>query len=113
MTGASASRSPDRNGWYNHTLTVTFTGTDATSGIDTCTQASYSGPDSANASVSGVCHDLAGNTSTSSNFGFQYDETGPAVTATPVAQPGRERLVQPSPDGRLQRHGRDLRGRHL
>src|SRR6476646_51522 len=87
VTGASASRSPDRNGWYNHTLTVAFTGTDATSGIDTCTQASYSGPDSANASVSGVCHDLAGNTSTSSNFGFQYDETGPAVTATPSRTP--------------------------
>ena len=87
VTGANASRSPDRNGWYNHTLSVTFAGTDATSGIDSCTQTSYSGPDSANASVSGVCRDVAGNTSSSSNFGFQYDETGPAVTATPSRSP--------------------------
>ena len=87
VTGASASRSPDRNGWYNHTLSITFAGTDATSGIDSCTQTSYSGPDSANASVSGTCRDRAGNTSSSSNFGFQYDETGPAVTATPSRGP--------------------------
>ena len=87
MTGGSASRSPDRNGWYNHALTVTFAGTDATSGIGTCTQTSYSGPDSANASVSGTCRDVAGNTSSSSNFNFQYDDTGPAVTATPARSP--------------------------
>jgi hypothetical protein len=87
VTGASASRSPDRNGWYNHTLTITFAGSDATSGIDTCTQTTYSGPDSANASVSGTCRDRAGNTSASSNFNFQYDETGPVVTATPSRNP--------------------------
>ena len=87
VTGASASRGPDHSGWYNHALTVTFAGTDATSGIDTCTQTSYSGPDSANASVSGVCRDVAGNTSGSSNFNFQYDDTGPTVTATPSRSP--------------------------
>ncbi len=87
VTGASASRGPDRNGWYNHTLSITFAGTDATSGIDTCTQTTYSGPDSANASVSGTCRDRAGNTSTSSNFNFQYDETSPNVTATPSRNP--------------------------
>ncbi len=72
VTGGSASRSPDRNGWYNHALTITFAGTDATSGIDTCTQTSYSGPDSQNATVSGTCRDRAGNMSASSNFAFQY-----------------------------------------
>ena len=87
MTGASASRCPDRNGWYNHTLSIAFAGADATSGIDTCTQTSYSGPDSANASVSGTCRDRAANTSASSPFNFQYDETGPIVTATPSRNP--------------------------
>ena len=87
MTGASASRSPDHNGWYNHTLTVTFTGADATSGIDSCTQTTYSGPDNANASVSGSCRDRAGNQSASSAFTFHYDETGPQVTATPARAP--------------------------
>ncbi len=87
MTGASASRSPDRNGWYNHTLTITFAGTDATSGIDTCTQTTYSGPDDATASVNGTCRDRAGNTSAAGAFNFQYDETGPTVTATPSRNP--------------------------
>ena len=87
VTGANASRGPDHAGWYNHTLSITFTGTDATSGVDSCTQASYSGPDSANASVSGTCRDRAGNTSAASAFGFQYDETAPTVTATPSRNP--------------------------
>jgi hypothetical protein len=87
VTGANASRGPDHNGWYNHALSIAFTGADATSGVDSCTQASYSGPDSQNASVSGTCRDLAGNMSASSSFGFEYDGTGPAVTATPSRNP--------------------------
>jgi hypothetical protein len=87
VTGASASRGPDHNGWYNHTLSIAFTGADATSGIDSCTQAGYSGPDSANASVSGTCRDRAGNTSAASAFNFMYDETAPSVTATPSRNP--------------------------
>ena len=47
VTGANASRGPDHAGWYNHALTISFAGADATSGIDTCTQTTYSGPDSA------------------------------------------------------------------
>ncbi len=48
-------RPPDANGWYNRALTVTFSGTDATSQIASCTQATYGGPDSPNTSVSGSC----------------------------------------------------------
>jgi hypothetical protein len=87
VTGSTPSRNPDSNGWYNHTLSIAFTGSDAMSGIDTCTQTSYSGPDAANASVSGTCRDRAGNTSAASNFNFQYDSTGPVVTATPSRAP--------------------------
>ena len=87
VTGANASRGPDHAGWYNHALTISFAGTDATSGIDTCTQTTLLRPRLANASVSGTCRDRAGNTSASSNFGFQYDDTGPAVTATPSRSP--------------------------
>jgi hypothetical protein len=87
VTGASASRGPDHNGWYNHTLSITFAGADATSGIESCTQTSYSGPDSANASVSGTCRDRAGNQSAAGSFAFMYDETGPVVTATPSRNP--------------------------
>ena len=87
VTGASASRGPDHNGWYNHALSIAFAGADATSGIDSCTQTSYSGPDSQTGSVSGTCRDRAGNTSGNSSFGFRYDGTGPVVTATPSRNP--------------------------
>jgi len=87
VTSATPSRSPDHGAWYNHTFSITFAGTDATSGVDTCTQATYSGPDDATASVNGTCRDRAGNTSTPSPFNFQYDETGPRVTPTPARRP--------------------------
>jgi hypothetical protein len=75
---AAPARAADANGWYNHPLTVAFTGTDATSGLDGCTSASYSGPDDASASVSGSCRDKAGN-SASASFGVHYDATPPTV----------------------------------
>ena len=75
-------RQPDSNGWYNHAVAVTFAGQDATSGIASCTQgASYSGPDSATASVAGTCTDNAGNVGTGS-FALKYDATKPTVTYT-------------------------------
>ncbi len=74
-------REPDQSGWYNHPLEIHFTGTDATSGIDSCTGSlTYSGPDSAAVQVSGTCTDLAGNTSAPVVFSFQYDATPPEVT---------------------------------
>jgi hypothetical protein len=87
VSGRSPARPPDANGWYNHALTVSFTGTDATSGIDGCSQPSYSGPDSASASVSGSCRDRAGNQSGSSAFALSYDATGPQVTSAIAVRP--------------------------
>jgi hypothetical protein len=80
VTGSSAGRAPDANGWYNHALSVIFSGTDATSGIASCTQATYSGPDSGGASVSGTCRDRAGNQSGSSSFPLAYDATPPTIS---------------------------------
>src|SRR5438105_7322170 len=37
ITGAVPSRPPDFNGWYNHPVSFLFTGTDATSGLESCT----------------------------------------------------------------------------
>ena len=113
VTGASPSRPPDSNGWYNHSLSVGFTGSDATSGIDTCTQASYAGPDNAAASVSGTCRDRAGNQSGTSAFALSYDATGPLVAAHPRSRPRLERLVQPLAERQLHGHGRHLRARIL
>ena len=82
---ATPDRPPDHNGWYNHALSITFTGADSTSGVFTCDPvAPYSGPDSATSSVSGHCTDNAGNVGTGT-FNFKFDSTPPtaalAVTA--------------------------------
>jgi hypothetical protein len=76
---ANPGRGPDANGWYNHPVSVSFSGTDATSGVDSCTSASYSGPDTSGATLSGTCTDKAGN-SASASYSVQYDGTEPSVT---------------------------------
>jgi hypothetical protein len=86
--GATASRGSDSSGWYNHAVSVSFSGTDAMSGIESCSPTtSYAGPDSGNASVSGTCRDRAGNAA-STSFALRYDATGPASAyGTPDRQP--------------------------
>jgi hypothetical protein len=76
--GTVLERQADANGWYNRPLTVGFTGTDATSGMGTCTSVRYAGPDSAAALVSGSCSDVAGNSAPAS-FPFKYDATAPSM----------------------------------
>lgn len=83
-TGISAERGPDANGWYNHAVKVSVAGTDATSGIASCTAVTYSGPDSGSASVSGSCRDAAGNVSAPQSLAFRYDGTPPAITPAPA-----------------------------
>jgi hypothetical protein len=87
VTGSSADRAANANGWYNGPVNVTFAGTDATSGIASCTQTTYNGPDSGSATVGGTCTDNAGNVSASSTFGLKYDSTPPSVSASPARPP--------------------------
>ena len=42
---AGADRPADSGGFFNHPLTATWTGADATSGIASCTSTPYAGPD--------------------------------------------------------------------
>ena len=79
---SATARAPDANGWHNHAVTVTFQGTDGTSGVDTCTQVTYAGPDDPSVALGGTCMDRAGNVSSSSVFSLKYDETPPQATAT-------------------------------
>ena len=72
-------RPPDAKGWYRKPLSISFAGSDATSGIAACTPAArYSGPDVAQASVTGSCRDGAGNVAEARHF-FQYDATAPKL----------------------------------
>jgi hypothetical protein len=79
VTGAGASRNPDANGWYNHAVSFAFIGSDATSGIASCTSAGYSGPDGAS-SISGTCRDNAGNVSPAATYPVKYDATPPSLS---------------------------------
>jgi hypothetical protein len=90
VTAASASRAADAKGWYNHPLTVSFAGSDVTSGIAGCSSASYSGPDNASASVAGSCTDKAGNVGAASQP-LKYDSTPPTVSRL-AAAPGNRRF---------------------
>jgi large repetitive protein len=83
VTAATPDRPPDHNGWWNHPVSVAFTGTDATSKIENCDTVVYAGPDNPAADVTGVCHDNAGNNSTPADFGVKYDATPPTLTALP------------------------------
>jgi hypothetical protein len=76
---AQPSRAPDGGGWYTHAVTIGFTGTDGLSGMDSCTSATYSGPDAAGADVSGSCRDNAGNSS-GRTFAVRYDATAPTLS---------------------------------
>jgi hypothetical protein len=82
-TGGTPSRAADLNGWYNHPVGITFTGSDQTSGIDSCTATTYSGDDSPSVALSGTCRDRAGNVSLAFPYGLKYDETRPSVTGAP------------------------------
>jgi hypothetical protein len=86
VVSAVLERQPDANGWYNRPFTVTFTGTDATSGIQSCTSVRYGGPDNAAAAVAGSCIDVAGNV-TNASHSFKYDATAPTVFAV-TKKPG-------------------------
>ncbi|HET6510126.1 MAG TPA: hypothetical protein VFG42_25265 [Baekduia sp.] len=79
VAGAAA-RTPDHGLFYTAPVAVAFSGTDATSGIASCTTATYAGPDAPSAAVPGTCRDRAGNTSAPVPFTFAYDATAPALT---------------------------------
>jgi hypothetical protein len=76
----AAERSPDSAGIYSRPVTVTWSGTDATSGIAACTAIPYAGPDGIAVSLTGTCRDNAGNISAPVSFILNYDATPPALT---------------------------------
>jgi hypothetical protein len=87
---ATASRPPDVNGWYNHALSVAFSGLDGTSGVASCSSASYTGPDNPNTVVGGTCTDKAGNVG-SAGLPLKYDATPPTISKI-TAKNGNRKL---------------------
>ena len=85
VAGATPDRQPDANGWYNHDVTITYSGADATSGIDSCDAPKYDKPNDPSAAVSGRCRDKAGNVSAPTSFAFKFDSTPPKLTKLAAA----------------------------
>jgi hypothetical protein len=85
------SRPADYNGWFNHPLDLGFQGSDATSGVASCSSTTYSGPDGAGVTVTGTCRDVAGNVG-SGSFPLNFDSTPPAPPLV-IATPGDRRIV--------------------
>jgi hypothetical protein len=90
VTGATASRPPDRNGWYRSPVQVTFAGTDAMSGLLGCSATSYSGPNTAAVNLLGRCQDNAGNVSDPSPFGLRYDSVPPDLNGVATSPSDRK-----------------------
>jgi hypothetical protein len=84
VTAAGAARPPDVAGFYRSPVGVAWSGTDATSGIESCTSLTFAGPDGP-ASLVGTCHDNAGNTSAPRAVDLTYDATPPSLTNVVVA----------------------------
>jgi hypothetical protein len=75
----TADRAPDSIGWYNHEVTITWSGTDA-SGIAFCDPPTvYSGPDGSSITLTGQCTDNAGNVG-EGTVTISYDATPPTIT---------------------------------
>ena len=56
INSVTLDRPADSNGWYNHPVHVTFHGSDGGSGISSCTDTTYSGPDTSSTTVNGTLH---------------------------------------------------------
>jgi hypothetical protein len=81
---ALPSRPPDSDGWYNHPVAGVIDAT-AFSGIVSCAAATYAGPSTTAATVSGTCTDNAGKTVTVTSAPFYYDATAPALAVGATA----------------------------
>jgi hypothetical protein len=77
---ATPDRPVDAGGFYNHTLNLKWSASDATSGVESCSSITYSGPDGTNLTLTGSCRDRAGNVSAPVPFVFDYDATPPVVS---------------------------------
>ncbi len=88
-----AARPPDFDGWYRQPVGVEWVGTDAVSGVASCSTQQYVGPDSGAASISGTCRDVAGNVSAPVPFTFRYDATPPTLSGVSATTRGSSNVI--------------------
>lgn len=74
-------------GWNNTDVTVTWSCTDALSGVVNPTVTQTLSASGANQSATGTCQDLAGNTASNTQTGINIDKTPPTASASAVPAP--------------------------
>ena len=79
VTAVRTDRPPDHGAWFNAPVRLALEATDATSGVAECPPVTYGGPDSASASLTGTCRDVAGNVA-GRTFPLSFDATPPRLT---------------------------------
>lgn len=81
ITG-SASPAPNANGWNNGSVAVSFSCTDALSGVASCGPDSTLSTEGASQSVTGTAVDVADNAASASVEGINIDMTPPTITGS-------------------------------
>jgi hypothetical protein len=76
---------PNNNGWNNTNVTVSFTGTDALSGIDSCSAPITFTSEGTGQIASGACTDKAGNVSSPATAKVNIDKTPPVISGMPAS----------------------------
>ncbi|MEZ4709301.1 MAG: hypothetical protein R3A44_18985 [Caldilineaceae bacterium] len=86
VVSATIAPAANANGWHNSDVTVSFSGSDATSGIASCDPDVVFNSEGTGFSASGACTDNAGNVSaTATASGINIDKTAPVVSVIGVA----------------------------
>lgn len=83
----ATTRAPNGNGWYNGSILVHFTASDALSGLASVTPDTALAAEGASQSVTGTAIDNAGNTNSTTVSGINIDLTKPVITYTLVQSP--------------------------
>src|SRR5207247_10110157 len=81
------SRAANSNGWNNTDVTVSFTCSDAVSGIKSCTGSTTLSGSAANQSVSGTAVDNADNSAGTTVNSISIDKVGPSLSGAPTTSP--------------------------
>jgi hypothetical protein len=74
-------------GWNNTDVTVSFTCTDADSGVASCSAPTTLTMEGANQSVTGTATDVAGNSASATVSGISIDKTAPTISASRSVAP--------------------------
>lgn len=95
---ATITPAPNTNGWNNTNVRVSFSGTDALSGIDSCSAPVTFMNEGAGQIATGICTDKAGNISLPATAKVNIDKTPPVISGLPglgcTIWPPNHKLVQ-------------------